>query len=134
MHLLRIQEHMIEERLPGHEVIAFRMIGRHGPLIYPEELEVFPGHALDTSLARLGEQLEGCLGCGTAADGDARPAIRFGGFGNHLHEVASSAASQGGGIGLDEVLDRQLTANGHAFLSTLSYTPAFRGLSINRAR
>ena len=80
VNLLRLERDMIEESFAGHAVVAVRGIGRNGALIHPVEVKVFPGHAGPPGLVGVGEKLEGRLGSGPTADGDARSAACGHGF------------------------------------------------------
>src|SRR4051812_1353739 len=90
------------------------MVGRNGALVDPVELEAIPGHGGAEVLIGIGEKLEGGLGSGASADGDAGLALRVDSLLGHFEEILGGTAGERRSVGLDEVLDAQLTGHGRS--------------------
>src|SRR3569623_1294967 len=105
MDLFGFERNLVEHRLAGHAVVAFRMIGRHGALVYPVDVELVPRHALKKRLSWISQELEGDLWCRSSAAGDARAAALGGSLFCAATELLGGTAGQSGAGWFDDVFD-----------------------------
>src|SRR5208282_1384314 len=66
---------MIEELFPGHPGVAPGIIGRHAPLVAPEDVHPAPVHLVFEW--RAGQKFVGALGGAPSRKRDAEPAVVF---------------------------------------------------------
>ena len=89
--LLSAQWYLVQQRFPGHAVIAIRVIGRDTAFVDPIKLEVLPGNLLAVLCAGIGQKLKGVLRGIAPGNGDARLASCPGSRANAVYEILRRA-------------------------------------------